>query len=372
MGRGTWSYRTGERGVNRVRCFEHPVSGLLYLEIREGGRKVRKCLGHAERERGKRQADEAAARLRRPDARDGDTLSLATLFEMYGVEVTPHKGPSKQRHDRHAAAVLAEIIGPARPVVSLTHRDLARYAAERRRRGGPGGRVIGERVVEYDLCFLRAVCRWGLFGGLVSRDPTGGYRIKGNPSPRRPILASATYEGLLAVAGDVAPVFRTALVLARETGHRIGAIAKLRWEDVNLERREVRWRAENDKVRHEHTTPLPDTAVSELRAWRRSALLISEWVLPAPADGTRPVNVGVLRRYWRRAEERAAVPREAGCGFHALRRAFASDLRHLPLVDLAALGGWKRPEVIVRCYQKPDETEMRAALEARPRAAVPG
>jgi hypothetical protein len=55
-----------------------------------------------------------------------------------------------------------------------------------------------------------------------------------------------------------------------------------------------------------------------------------------------------------------------------LRRRFASDLRHEPLVNLAYLGGWRRPQVIVRRYPKPDEAEMRSALDARAARAIPG
>lgn len=32
-----WSYSTGERGRNRVRAFEHPKTGTLFLEFAEGG-----------------------------------------------------------------------------------------------------------------------------------------------------------------------------------------------------------------------------------------------------------------------------------------------------------------------------------------------
>jgi integrase len=38
------------------------------------------------------------------------------------------------------------------------------------------------------------------------------------------------------VAPAVSPLFTLALLLAHETGHRIGAINTLRWTDVDLER----------------------------------------------------------------------------------------------------------------------------------------
>jgi integrase len=46
------------------------------------------------------------------------------------------------------------------------------------------------------------------------------------------------------------------LVLAHETGHRIGAIRQLRWSDVDLKEKRILWRAENDKIGMEHSPPL--------------------------------------------------------------------------------------------------------------------
>ena len=50
----------------------------------------------------------------------------------------------------------------------------------------------------------------------------------------RPIVTREQYQALLAKAGDVDWRYRLALVLAHETGHRIGAIRKLKWSDVDL------------------------------------------------------------------------------------------------------------------------------------------
>ncbi len=41
------------------------------------------------------------------------------------------------------------------------------------------------------------------------------------------------------------------------------------------------------------------------------------------------------------------------------------ELKHTPLKDLCYLGGWKEPQTILKCYQRPDESTMREALEGR-------
>lgn len=37
----------------------------------------------------------------------------------------------------------------------------------------------------------------------------------------------------------------------------------------------------------------------------------------------------------------------------------------MPLVDLCALGGWKDPQTVLKCYMKPDGETQRQALARR-------
>jgi integrase len=66
------------------------------------------------------------------------------------------------------------------------------------------------------------------------------------------------------------PGLRLALVLARETGHRLGAVISLRWSDIDVERRVVHWRDQIDKIGFDHETPLTSTAIAVLQRARPS------------------------------------------------------------------------------------------------------
>ena len=89
------------------------------------------------------------------------------------------------------------------------------------------------------------------------------------------------------------------------------------------------------------------------------------WVFPAPKNSSSPCSRHLLRAWWKRAECLAGIEHVQGLGFHGLRRAFATDLKNEPLVDLCHLGGWKDPQTVVKCYQRPDEATMREALKRR-------
>ena len=96
-------------------------------------------------------------------------------------------------------------------------------------------------MIAQNLKTVAAVLNWATMAG----DGEGGYLLERNPlkrfpfpieaSPRRPMLSQEQYQATLEAAGCVSPLFELALVLAHETGHRIGSIRLLRWSDVDLE-----------------------------------------------------------------------------------------------------------------------------------------
>jgi len=355
-------YQAGEKGINRVRVYLHH-GGRLFLEWRREGRKLRRSLGHSDWGQAKREADELAAQLRRPDQRE--PVSLATLFENYLREVTPTKGRRKQQHDRRTVALMLRAFGGARLAADLTHRDAARYAEHRRRLGDLRPRSgdappppVGARMIAYDLHFLRAVLHWGVGAGWLDRNPLAGYRITEEANPKRPVFTEAQFQKLLGVADTFPPAFRLLLELPHETGHRIGALLALRWSDVDFAAGRVTWRAASDKIGWEHTTPLTTTARAALEAYRARCPGIGESLV-------FPGSRHLCRDWMQRAQKRAGLVPEKGRGWHALRRHFASELRHVPLRDLCDLGGWKDSNTVVKCYQRPSEDAQVAALATR-------
>jgi integrase len=322
----------------------------------------------------KAQAERLAAAFRAQATSRQQPVTLRSLIENYVREVTPGKTASKILHDRRVARVTLEILGGDRLVSSLTHRDALQWLVERRRRGDlsagrRSGRPVGARVLAYDLAFVRAVFNWAVGADLIDRNPWRGFKPElPKYTPQRPVLRADQYEALLSVADRVAPGFRLALVLAYETGHRIGAIRQLRWADLDFERQVIRWRVQNDKIGLGHETPMSQAARSALLAARQQEAAIGDrWVFPAPKDAEAPVSPQSIQVWWDRGERLAQLAPERGRGWHSCRRTFATELKAVPLKDLCALGGWRDPNTILRCYQRADPVTMRQALEARQR-----
>ena len=375
------SYGAGEWGRNRVRVFPDPKTGLFQIEWREDGRRLSRSLKHRDWARAKRQADQFAAGF--IDAPNGkaeaepEPLTLEKLFEIYGEEVTPTKGRHTRRHDRAAMAMFLECFGRDRRPGTLSQRDWDRFIRLRRAgKVGPSGEPVSDRTVERDLRFLLAVLNWAG----RSRDEEGRLLLEANPlrglkpprekNPTRVLLSAAEYEALLEASAQMDWRFRVALVLAHETGHRIGAIRQLRRSDIDLGTGVIRWRGEHEKTGYEHRTPLTDEALAVLdEARRRNPGIGDTPLLPAPKNPAKCMHRCLVAKWWRKAEALAGLEPKRGRGWHSLRRKFASDLMDQPLKVLCELGGWKTAQTVLQCYQRADEDKLRKALAERGRMA---
>ena len=298
------SYVTGEKGRNRVRVFADAKTGMFLLEFYEqalgSSKPKRKCVstGHRDWDRAKRQADEMAARITQNEPAPSTELTLKTLFDNYLREVTPQKGESKRKHDERCAVMFLKFFGANRKARTLSRRDWDRFINERRSGDVKPQKALkkeptpetgaakktgekkakhgaGNRMIAYDLKCLLSVLNWATLAGdgrggmLLDRNPLRGLPLPKEENPKRPMVFHERYEAMLKVADSVDPRFGLALVLANETGHRIGSIRQLRWSDVDLKEKRITWRAENDKLGKEHVTPLSNAALAALEAERK-------------------------------------------------------------------------------------------------------
>ena len=379
-----WSYTTGERDRNRVRAFAHPETGRMFLEFREAGRRTRVALGHRDCEAAKVAAEQAASALRGHAVVPTGALSLGTLFDIYVREVTPQKSRSAQGHDRRAAALFSACWGAHRDITTLSRREWDHFILWRRQRGDqrPGrarNRPLRNRVIIQNLKFVRAVLNWATQAGdghgrhLLDRNPLDRLSFPADTGVRRPVLLAEQFDRLMTVSQQVGSLAPLLLVLVHETGHRVGAVLQLRWSDVQLDQGRIRWRAESDKLREEHDTPLSATAVEWLRRARRERAQLGDgWVFASPINPAKAISRHRARTWWNRMEVRAGLAPEPGRGWHSLRRKFATELKGTPLRDLAQLGGWKSAQTILKCYQSADEATLRRALATRGRLTAAG
>ncbi len=364
-----WRKSLGETGL-RVYLFERTPGGTLYREVYVGGKRAasKKSLGHRDRDRAEAEAYTLLAKLKaREEALTEGKLTLSALFDMYvGSPGHGAKKDKTRREDEQRLKWVVDFLGPERTVRSLSPDDVERYRQARMRGECASGKRVRARSVAADLVALNTMLNWGMRQRdrrgepLLSFNPLRGVRLPVEKNPKRPVETYDRYLKLMEVAEDVDPRLPLALTLAEATGRRIGAILKLRIEDLDLDRLPYGWlrfRAEHDKTGHEQWVPLTETARSMVLGNLRQTPP-GDWLFPAERNNEKPVGVSAMSRRLGEAYEKAKLPRLEGGLWHPWRRKWATERKGMPVKDVAAAGGWSDTATLLKSYQQSDEATL--------------
>jgi hypothetical protein len=96
----------------------------------------------------------------------------------------------------------------------------------------------------------------------------------------------------------------------------------------------------------------------------RSRGRIGGLLFPSPTDQESPVRYELARSWYRKAERLAGIEHLPYRAFHNFRRRFATEMKHLRAVDVAALGGWKSTQTL-KIYQQPELSRLYELHEQR-------
>ena len=237
-----------------------------------------------------------------------------------------------------------------------------------------GGKAVGDRTIEYDLRFLKAVLNWAVDSKFINANPCAKFVAPDDYDPQQPMLSREEYDAMQQVAMSVSSRFALALTLAWETGRRIGAIRHLRWADVDLEKATLMFRRKFDKSRRKGArdalVAISASAVAALSAARdqrsRAVLQIGDgWIFSSGRRDGAPLGKRYFQRWWHKSEDRAGIAHIPGRSWHSCRRAWATDLLGNRVSDevVNALGGWARGSNVARAiYQHPQLEQQRAAI----------
>lgn len=87
---------------------------------------------------------------------------------------------------------------------------------------------------------------------------------------------------------------------------------------------------------------------------------LTGYLFRSPKEADRPWTRFHARDLLERAEKLASL--EPGGGFHAYRRKWATERKHLALKDVMEAGGWIDPRSLETCYQQVDEDTLLAVV----------
>lgn len=394
-------------GRYTVRIYEPRPGGNLMRSIYLGGKENRKSLGHKDKERAEHDVQTLLEHLQEErTAMEEGTLTLGMLADLY-LSSEAHTNPTQKaertrEEDRKKIERIVAFWGPNLRVKALSKERVLKYsrarrsgdpsllhtrarqAARRREKDAAEGdsvaarrrerqrkdemceaEAVGARAVEADLVALQTMLNWATTERddagerLIPENPLKGVSLEGERNPRQPVVSHDGFLRLLEVADEVDPLLRAALIIAEATGRRLSAWRQLRWEDIDWAAEpfgRVHWRADTDKNGTAQIAPITLEVRKVLLELWQSRKGDSPWVFPSPNKPSAPCGRHLLDDWLRRAYELARVPQSRGEAWHALRRKWATERKQYPVKDLAAAGGWKTVDMVLRYTQVDQET----------------
>jgi len=339
-----------------------------WIKYKHEGRTYRESVG-----RTKRLAEQALA-VRRAEIAQGkfniQAVKRSPTLDEFAKEYLAWATVNlRSAHTYHASRLkpLCRTFGSLR-LNAITPALIERYKQERardlrpdptrrgRRMPGPDDRPpqpIQPATVNRELAVLSAVLSKAVEWGKLAVHPMRGGKVKKLPGERtcERVLTDEEETHLLKAS---APEIRDAIILALETGMRLGEVCSLTPATVDLARGELYLpKPKNAKPRRLPLTPAA-RAVLHLRTTGRAP---TDRLFPAP-EGKRCYR---LKTAWQRAVARAGLD---GLRFHDLRHTFATRLitGGADLITVMTLLGHSDLRMTSR-YAHPTGASMQQALD---------
>ncbi|MCH8938668.1 MAG: hypothetical protein IH966_04525, partial [Gemmatimonadetes bacterium] len=321
MARKRWVFKTGPHGSRvtveerklggpvRLKSFDSRSLGYRTRSLKFGVRDAEGRLMPEAVERAKCAASDLSNRLIHGQAVTRAT-TVGELIKRFRLDELPNMQPRHRTAVERELTLLETFLGPRFEVEKLSPREWSSLARQRasgeidavgsRVANTEARREVGARTVAISLKTLRQVCRWGSTcrradgSFLLSHDPTRGLTAPTEKNPTRPLIDDTEYEAMIEAADSVHPYVRSLLIIAGETGRRIGAIVMLKYSDWlpnDGAYGALRWRADSDKLGQDWVAPVTPRARDEIERLRRLRPGVGEAnMFPAPAsDG--PMDV---------------------------------------------------------------------------------
>jgi integrase len=232
-----------------------------------------------------------------------------------------HAASKKSKEDdEHRFGVLIELLGERAIVTALTPADIERLKAQlletktwKKATRSRSGEKMAPASVNRHLALLKSALRVAKANGYQHRDPMQGVKMLAEHNKRDRVCSAKEYKALVeASSGSL----RLAIVLGYHTGMRLGEIATLTWDRVDLKNRVIKLRSSHTKTGKERVVPIAAEVVRELKK------------MPRRNDGDQVLTFSEYRR------KRIVSKPGTGPKASALSPRFAELCSQLDIIDL--------------------------------------
>ena len=266
--------------------------------------------------------------------------TLYDLLLRYRSLITPHK-KSHASESRRINRLLTESI-VQKKIAFLTSEEISKFRDKRMK--------DGQRAASYDLQIIRhcvniAMKEWGLN---ININPALNVRMPKQPRPRDRRLKREEYEKLVSMAKRSNSWFLYPLIIvAVETGMRLGEMLSLNWDDLDVCERFLTIR--DTKNGKDRIIPLTHRALATIVEVPKSSHLIFN------------TNYEAVKSAWRRLLLKTDI---SDLRFHDLRHEATSRFfeRGLTIPEVASITGHQTVSMLLR-YAHADLEVLRSRID---------
>jgi integrase len=285
-------------------------------------------------------------------ALDASKLTVADLCDYYETHYLTEahytngikdSGLRSLKTPKYQAKIVRAFFG-RKKLRDLSYEHLRAYKKERLAIEKRGGGTLSITSVNRELALVRKMLSVACAARWITRNPfhDGDSLISAAAERKRTVILSRNDEyRLLAACAGKRKNLRAFIICAVDSGCRKGELLSARWQDLNLERRELFLPMMNTKTARARIVPLSNRMVVELERLWDASNKISESLIFGVKD---------VKRAFDSARKQAGLP---SVRIHDLRHTFASRLaqRNMPIAELARTLGHQTVELSFR-YKK--------------------
>jgi integrase len=237
------------------------------------------------------------------------------------------------------------------------------------------GKDLAAKTVNHALKLLRMIFKQAKTDGYLADDPTEAVRIlstKGVQVARR----SFTRDELEVVLRCCDAEWRSMVLFGYYTSHRLMDIASLRWRDLDIEQRAVRFVTRKtgtavnvpmheDLYEHILSLSTPDNALEPVHP-RAAGVLQEDQRTPRLSNefGAILAKAGLRSKDWRQTKDKGNRKRQGSeLSFHSLRHTIITDLQAAGAsVQIAGAIAGHSSAAMTRIYTHADSEAAREAM----------
>jgi integrase len=284
------------------------------------------------------EAKAALARLK--DKRDANALptlrqapKLADYLQPYLDGIKLRKRPETVRKEKHHLDGWVTKLGQQR-LDAIRKPHIQAYCQQRLADGA------NPRTVNLDVIALRGLLKSAMDAEFIQHLPTHGIRPLKSTAPRRGLVTVEQIDNLCAKALETSkngPQLVDYLRLLQYSGAREKEALRLRWADVDLDRKQLVVGADGLAKNHEaRTVDFNPSLESHLRDMHARRAPDCQWLFPSPQRGEADKPSKTLRESMKLARVAAGMKE---FGFHDLRHHFIS-MAVMSGVDFMTISRW--------------------------------